>query len=69
MVGMGDNESEDMEVMIGDSEWFIIGDRESENTEMVVGVIEPVVVGSEVGGEGEGVSKSGGNSAGSAHRV
>jgi len=67
---MGDNESEDREVMVGDSEWgFIICDRESENIDVLVGVSERVVVGGEHVGELEGVSRPGGSSAGSTQRV
>ena len=65
---MGDNESDDKQVMVGDSEWtFIIGDSESENTGMLIGVSERVVVMTETGGEGE--SRPDDNCASSDHRV
>ena len=65
---MGDNESDDKEVVNGDSEWtFIIGDSVSGDMGMLVEVSGHVVVMIETGVVG--VSRPDGNSAGSVHSV
>ena len=67
-IGMGDNESDDKEVVNGDSEWtFIIGDSVSGDMGMLVEVSGHVVVVIETGVEG--VSRPDGSSAGSVHSV